>query len=216
MSDSIRVLVADDHMKVHRAMAALLGTTDDLQLIGYASNGQEAVTLCDELQPDVVLMDVLMPIMDGIEATHLILHKHPEIKIIALSSFVDDDNVRSMLKAGAIGFLLKNAPIHDLPQTIRTVVSGISVISSELTRLLLSSAHAEEAVNTSNLYNLTARELEVLRLMVKGLNNSEIAKALTVSLSTIKFHVSSIIAKLQVANRIEATALAVEKKLLSS
>jgi two-component system, NarL family, response regulator LiaR len=213
MSKTIRILVADDHMKVHRAIAALVEVTDDLQVIGYASNGQEAVMLCDELRPDVILMDVLMPVMDGIEATRLILNSHPHIKVIALSSFVDDDNVRNMLKAGAVGFLLKNAPLDDLPRTIRTTIGGMSVISSELTQMLLTTSPVE--ANAPDTYGLTMRELEVLRLMAKGMNNNDIARALTVSLSTIKFHVSSIISKMHVANRVEAAALAVEKKLLT-
>lgn len=213
MSKNIHILVVDDHMKVHRAIAALVEVTDDLQIIGYASNGQEAVMLCDELKPDVVLMDVLMPVMDGIEATHTILSRHPTIKIIALSSFTDDDN---MLKAGAAGFLLKNAPIDDLPRTIRTTISGISVISSELTHMLVTTSQAVVKSDSSDMFSLTLRELEVLRLMAKGLNNNEIAKSLTVSLSTIKFHVSSIISKMRVTNRVEAATLAVEKKLLNN
>ena len=213
MSKNIHILVVDDHMKVHRAIAALVEVTDDLQIIGYASNGQEAVMLCDELKPDVVLMDVLMPVMDGIEATHTILSRHPTIKIIALSSFTDDDN---MLKAGAAGFLLKNAPIDDLPRTIRTTISGISVISSELTHMLVTTSQAVVKSDSSDMFSLTLRELEVLRLMAKGLNNNEIAKSLTVSLSTIKFHVSSIISKMHVTNRVETATLAVEKKLLNN
>jgi len=117
-------------MKVHRAIAALVEVTDDLQIIGYASNGHEAVTLCDELKPDVVLMDVLMPVMDGIEATRTILNRHPTIKIIALSSFIDDDNVRNMLKAGAAGFLLKNAPLDDLPRTIIEVLGNMKAVQA--------------------------------------------------------------------------------------
>ena len=213
MSKNIHILVVDDHMKVHPAIAALVEVTDDLQIIGYASNGQEAVMLCDELKPDVVLMDVLMPVMDGIEATHTILSRHPTIKIIALSSFTDDDN---MLKAGAAGFLLKNAPIDDLPRTIRTTISGISVISSELTHMLVTTSQAVVKSDSSDMFSLTLRELEVLRLMAKGLNNNEIAKSLTVSLSTIKFHVSSIISKMHVTNRVETATLAVEKKLLNN
>jgi NarL family two-component system response regulator LiaR len=214
MTDFIRIVVVDDHLKIHRAISALIEVTDDLKIVGYASNGLEAVALCDELRPDAVLMDILMPHMDGIAATQIILSRHPEIKIIALSSFVDDDNVRNMLKAGAAGFLLKTAPLDDLPRTIRTTIGGISVISSELTQMLLSSASAKSS--TAETFGLTQRELEVLRFMVKGMNNNEIAKMLTVSLSTIKFHVSSIISKMNVANRVEAAALAVEKRLITN
>lgn len=212
MTDPIRILVVDDHVKIHRAISALIEVTDDMQIVGYASNGQEALTVCEEQQPDVILMDILMPVMDGIEATRRILSQYPTIKVIALSSFVDDDNVREMLKAGASGFLLKNVPLDDLPRTIRTTISGISVISSELTQMLLSTPPAKP--DTSDLYSLTDRELDVLRLMAKGMNNNEIARTLMVSLSTVKFHVSSIISKMNVANRVEAAALAVEKRII--
>jgi two-component system, NarL family, response regulator LiaR len=216
MSDFIRIVVVDDHLKIHRAISALIEVTDDIEIIGYASNGQEAVALCDELRPDAVLMDILMPIMDGIEATRIILNRNPSIRVIALSSYIDDNNVRDILKAGAAGFLLKTAPLDDLPRTIRTTISGMSVISSELTQMLLGTSPAPAQSHTAATYGLTQRELEVLSLMVKGLNNNEIARMLTVSLSTIKFHVSSIISKLNVTNRVEAATLAVEKRLIPS
>lgn len=208
----IRIVIVDDHIKVHRAIVAAIDLWDDLDLVGQASNGQEALELCAELQPDLVLMDVIMPVMDGIEATQALTERFPDIKVLALSSFQDEDSVRAMMEAGAIGYLLKSSSIHDLAQTIRTAYNGTAVFSAEVTQVLLRAPQSPETPRRD--YGLTRRENEVLKLMVEGLNNRQIAEALVVSQSTAKFHVSSILTKLSVESRVEAVALAVEQHLV--
>ncbi len=211
MTDPIRIVVIDDHAKVHMSIEAALAAFEDLDLVAHGSNGREALQLCMEYRPDVVLMDVIMPGMNGIEATQAIHAQLPEIKILALSSFQDDEAVRAMLQVGAVGYVLKTASIDDLAQTIRTAHSGKLVFSPEVMHVLLN----PPPDNPPQDFGLTSREREVLRLLVNGLNNAEIAEALTISLSTTKFHVSSIFAKLGVTNRVEAVALAVEKRLVN-
>jgi two-component system, NarL family, response regulator LiaR len=211
---TIKIVLVDDHVRVHQGIAAVMEAFDDLELIGQAANGQEAIDLCDELHPDVVIMDVLMPGMDGIEATRTIREYHPEIKILALSSSHDAAAVRAMLQAGAIGYLLKHSSIDDLAQTIRTVYAGKAVFSAELTSSFMQVQAPVSAGNPKD-YGLTPREREILQLMIDGLNNTEIAETLTISISTAKFHVSGVMTKLRVGNRVEAVALAVQEKLLT-
>ena len=206
---NIRILLADDHSKIHRSIAAVIEFIDDMVLVAQASNGEEAVQLCRDYQPDVVLMDVIMPQMTGIEATRLIHHEYPHIKILALSSFEDEDSVRDMMLAGASGYLLKNGSIDDLANTIRSAYSGKSVFSPEVTQTLL-----QKTETPSHDYGLTSREMEILKLMVDGLSNNEIAEALTISTSTAKFHVGNVLNKLSVNNRVEAVALAVSQNLI--
>jgi NarL family two-component system response regulator LiaR len=208
VSNYIRIAVIDDHIKVHMSIEAALVAFEDLKVIAHGSNGWEALQLCLDYHPDIILMDVIMPGMNGIEATKAIHAQVPEIKILALSSFEDEDAVRAMLQAGAVGYVLKTAPIDELAQAIRTAYTGTSVFSPEVVHILL------DQNRPSQDYDLTLRQREVLRLLVKGQNNTEIAEALSISLSTTKFHVSSILTKLGVNNRVEAVALAVEKKLV--
>lgn len=208
---AIRIILVDDHIKVHRAIVAAIDFWDDFELVGQASNGEEALHLCEECQPDLVLMDVVMPVMDGIQATRAISEQFPHIKVLALSSFQDEDSVRAMMEAGAVGYLLKTSSIVDLAQTLRAAYSGTAVFSAEVTQALL---HASPAAVPPPEYGLTPREYEVLKLMIEGLNNRQIAEALVVSQSTAKFHVSSILAKLKVESRVEAVALAVEQNLV--
>lgn len=207
----IKIVLVDDHIKIHRAISVAIEFWDDLELVGQASNGEEAIQLCADYQPDIVLMDVIMPGMDGIEATRAITQQFPQIKVLALSSFQDEDSVRAMMEAGAVGYLIKSSSIDDLAQTIRTAHGGTAVFSSEVTQVLLRSPSSGPRHD----YGLTPRETEVLKLMVEGLNNRQIAEALVVSQSTAKFHVSSILSKLQVESRIEAVALAVEQNLVT-
>ena len=209
----IRLIVVDDHIKVHQGIAAIIDAFEDLEIVGHASNGQEAISLVYEQQPDLVLMDVIMPVMNGIEATKRIHATQPHIKILALSSFQDADSVRDMLNAGAVGYVLKNASIDDLVHTVRAAHSGKIVLSPEISTLLLEMPHAPAPVHSAD-YGLTQREREILKLVVSGRNNGEIAGTLTISLSTVKFHVSSIFGKLGVTNRVEAARLAMESGLL--
>ncbi|MEP7136225.1 MAG: response regulator transcription factor [Chloroflexota bacterium] len=208
-SDPIRVVIVDDHLMVRRGLATFLKVSENLELVGEADSGESAIPLCVKLQPDVVLMDMVMQGMDGAAAMRLIRKQCPSVQIIALTSFKDDIFVKSALQAGAISYLLKGVSASELAQAIRAAHAGRPTISAEATEALIHAASQEVVLGPS----LTEREHEVLLLMVEGLNNTQIAGRLTVSPSTIKSHVSSILAKLGVASRTEAVALAVRHKL---
>lgn len=208
---TIRVMVVDDHDVVREGITAFLRAFPDLELVGEARDGQEAVDLCGHMQPDVILMDIVMPVLGGVEATHQIREKYPQVKVIILTSFNDEDSVQRGLQAGAISYLLKNASIHEMSNAIRAAHAGKSVLAPEAAQALIKSTIRPADPN----YNLKEREVEVLALMVRGMNNPQIAEQLYLSLSTVKFHVSSILAKLGVENRTEAAALAIEHGLVS-
>ena len=209
MSDKIRILLVDDHAVVRSGLSAFLSVNLDLELVGEAENGEQAVVRAGLLQPDVVLMDLMMPVMDGVAATAAIKKKHPHIQIIALTSFQEDELVQNALKAGAVGYLMKNVTARELASAIKSAKEGKMTLSSEAAQALVRAnqqAHETE--------NLTERELDVLKLMVEGLNNAEIAERLVVSLSTVKYHISNILGKLGVDNRVSAVTLALQKKLV--
>ncbi len=208
---SIRVLVVDDHDMVRSGLATFLLATDDLELVGEASSGEEAVTRCGELLPDVILMDLVMPGMDGIAATKEIRAHYPQTAIIALTSFGEEKMIRSALQAGAIAYLLKNVTAEELAQAIRAACAGQSTLSPEAAQSLVHSASRPSAP----LPMLTGREKEVLALMVEGLSNPQIADRLVVSRSTIKYHVSNVLSKLGATSRAEAIAIAVRGGLIS-
>ena len=213
MSDTqpIRVLLVDDHAVVRSGLATFLMVYDDLELVGQASDGAEAIRLCGQTQPDVVLMDLVMPVVDGATATHEIRQQYPSVQVIALTSFPEEDLVQRVLRAGAISYLLKNVSADELANAIRAAHRGRSTLAPEAAQALVHAAsHARDPG-----YNLTPREREVLGLMAQGLNNPDIAERMVVSRSTIKFHVSSILSKLGVASRTEAVALALQHKLVS-
>ena len=207
----IRVLIADDHAVVRNGLRFFLLAYDSLEPIGEASSGEECVTLCGELQPDVVLMDLMMPGIGGVAAIREIRQRYPRTQVIALTSFVDDRTVQAALKAGAISYLLKNVSADDLVAAIQAAQSGRATLAPEATQALVHAITDPPAPG----YDLTAREKEVLKLMIEGLNNLEIAKRLVIGLSTVKFHVSSILSKLNVASRAEAVAVALQRHLLS-
>lgn len=210
MPDRIRVLFVDDHLMVRRGLAAMLSVYDDLELVGETGNAEEAIHLCAELRPDVVLMDLLLPDMDGASATEIIRRQSPAIQVIALTSFEDDELLRRVIQAGAIGYLLKNVGADDLVAAIRAAHAGRPTLAPEaMPALLHAVAHAAPSST-----ELTERERAVLALMVKGMSNAAIAKQLALSLSTIRTHVSNILGKLGVATRTEAVALAVQRHLV--
>jgi NarL family two-component system response regulator LiaR len=212
MPDScIRVVIVDDHAMVRRGLAAFLKVFDDLELIGEAANGEEAVKLVAAVQPDVVLMDLVMDPMDGAAATRAIRQDHPRVQVIALTSFREVMLVQKALQAGAISYLLKNVSADELAAAIRAAHAGRSTLAPEAAEALVRAATQPPAPG----FDLTARERDVLELMVKGLSNVEIAERLVVSQSTIKTHVSSILAKLGVTSRTEAVALAIQHHLLN-
>jgi NarL family two-component system response regulator LiaR len=205
----IRVIVVDDHAVVRGGLRLFLLAFDDLELVGEAGSGERALLLCQEAQPDVVLMDLVMPGMSGVEATRLIRERHPQIKVIALTSFPEEELVQSALEAGAISYLLKNVSAGNLAAAIRAAHSGRPTLSPEAAEALV------RRVSEPKLgHDLTAREREVLVLMVEGLSNAEIAQRLVISESTAKFHVSNILSKLEAGSRAEAVAVALQNHLV--
>ena len=206
----IRVLLVDDHAVVRSGLGAVLSATDDMILVGEAGDGEQAVRLCEQFQPDVILMDLLMPKMDGVAATEIIHKRWPQIRIIALTSFKEKEYVEGALKAGAMSYLLKNISAGELSAAIRRAIAGQPSMSPEAAQILLQKVN-EPAKHGDD---ITDREREILLLMVDGLSNSEMAKRLVISQSTVKFHVSNILSKLGVASRTEAVALALKHNLV--
>jgi two-component system, NarL family, response regulator LiaR len=205
----IRVMIVDDHAVVRSGLGAFLSAVPDLDLIGEAENGEQAVVRARMLKPDVILMDLMMAGMDGITATKAIKECLPATQIIALTSFQEDELVQNALKAGAIGYLMKNVSVRDLESAIRSAVNGKMVLSPEAAQSLVRAT--QQAAETETLTN---REQEILKLMVGGLNNAEIAERIVVSLSTVKYHISNILMKLGVENRVAAVTLAIQRKLI--
>jgi NarL family two-component system response regulator LiaR len=217
MSEShpIRVMIVDDHSMVRRGLATILKIRPDLELVGEANNGREALHQCEEVRPDVILMDLVMPEMSGAEATKLIRERYASVQVIALTSFQEKELVREALQAGAISYLLKNVSAEDLAAAIREAHAGRSTLAPEAIQALIqadppSPVHQQDAAEA---FGLTPRERQVLALIVEGLNNPEIAERLVVSRSTAKAHVSNILSKLGVSNRAEAIALALQNNL---
>ena len=206
----IRVLLVDDHAVVRSGLSAFLLAYDELELVGEAGSGEEAVRICDRSRPDVVLMDLVMPGMDGAQATRAIRERCPTIQVIALTSFKEQELVVGALEAGAIGYLLKNVSAEELAKAIREAHAGRPTLAPEAAQALIRARREPPKVG----FDLTEREREVLALLVDGLSNPEIADRLVVSRSTIKFHVSSILSKLGVSSRTEAVAVAVKESLL--
>jgi NarL family two-component system response regulator LiaR len=210
-SKPIRVMLVDDHTMVRRGLATFLKAFDDLELAGEAENGQAAIQLCAKLQPDVILMDMAMPDMNGATATRAIRQQFPNVQVIALTSFKEEELVKSALEAGAIGYLLKDVSADELVRAIRSAHAGRATLSPEAAQALV---HAASQPPTPG-NDLTEREREVLALMIEGLNNTQIAGKLTVSSSTVKSHVSNILSKLGVASRTEAVTLALRNRIIS-
>jgi two-component system, NarL family, response regulator LiaR len=210
--DAIRVLITDDHAVVRNGLSSFLSAFDDFVLIGEAKNGEQSVRLCDQLQPDVVLMDLVMPGMDGSAAIRIIREKHPQIQVIALTSFKDREQVQAAIRAGAIGYMLKDLSAEELACAIRQAHAGKPTLAPEAAEVLILAARQPEQRIGSD---LTEREREVLALMVDGMNNQQIADHLVIGLSTTKSHVSNILSKLGVTTRTEAVSLAFQKKLVS-
>lgn len=209
-TNAIKVLIVDDHAVVRKGLRSFLQAYDDLELVGEASDGDEAVQFCEKLQPDVILMDLMMPRMDGETATTIIRQRFPQVQIIALTSFKGDRLVQKLLNAGAIGYLLKNVSADELAQSIRAARSGQPTLSPEATKALINSATQPRLPDL----NLTAREMEVLKLMANGFSNPQIAEKLSISRSTVKFHVSSILAKMNLNTRTEVVSFALHNHLV--
>lgn len=206
---TIKILLVDDHTVVRSGLSKFIMVNKDLKLIGEASDGAEAIQMVALHKPDVVLMDLMMPGVDGITATREIHQKYPLVKVIVLTSFADQNMVQGALQAGAIGYLQKNITAKELGNAIRSACAGKMTLSEEATQVLAQSV-AQPQIHGEQ---LTERERDVLKCMTDGLNNNEIAEKLVISLGTVKFHISNIFHKLGVNSRVEVVKMAIEQKL---
>ena len=206
----IRVLIADDHTIVRRGIKAFLGQTEDIQVVGEADNGLDAVRLSKQLDPDVILMDLLMPKMDGIEATRRVTAWQPHVRVLVLTSFVHDDKVFSAIKAGALGYLLKESEPVELIHSIHRVYLGEPSLNSSIARKMIMEMQVGSSARLTT-DPLTSREIEVLQLLAKGLSNEEIAAQLLVSAVTVRTHICHFMAKLHLANRVQAALYALRE-----
>lgn len=208
--EPIKVLIVDDHRVVRQGLRMFLGLDADLQVVGEAANGQEALEMVASVGPDVVLMDLLMPVMDGITATEEIRHEHPEVEVLALTSVLEDTSVINAVKAGAIGYLLKDTDADELCKAIKAAAAGQVQLAPKAAERLMREVRAPD-----NPEKLTERETEVLRLLAIGKSNKEIALAMQIGETTVKTHVSNILAKLGVPSRTQAALYAVRIGLVS-
>lgn len=213
MNETIRILVVDDHVVVRKGLIAVLETEPGFEIVGEAGNGAEANQLACQLLPDVVLMDIIMPVMDGIEATRQIKRTCPVVNILILTSVSSNDKVLPALTAGAIGYLLKDSTPDDLIRAIRRVAAGEGSLDPSVTRLVLAQMNAP-AASTSAENELTERELDVLKLMARGFSNAEIAREMVVSNATVHTHVSRVLTKLNLASRTQAALYAIKRGLV--
>lgn len=208
----IRVMIVDDHLLVRDGLKLLVSTFDDLEVVAVADDGQQAVELCENAQLDVVLMDIVMPNMDGPTATARIRESWPQVQVLALTSFVEEDLVQRAIGAGAIGYLLKKASADELAAAIRAAHQGRFTIDPDAMQVLVQFVHRPPPLG----HDLTQREREVLVLLAEGLTNKEIAEKLTLSPATVRVYVSHILSKLGASNRTEAARLALEHGLVSN
>lgn len=206
----IRVMIVDDHPMVRDGLKVGLTAQPDMEFVGEAENGTEAINLCAQTRPDVILMDMMMPEVDGPTATQVIRGRFPAVQIIALTSFEEPALVRKAIQAGAIGYLLKNVTMDKLAEAVRLAHAGQPIMAPEATRALMNIPEQKQAPG----HDLTERERQVLALLAQGLTNLEIAARLSISESTTSFHVSNILSKLNAGNRTEAVRLALEHKLV--
>jgi NarL family two-component system response regulator LiaR len=209
-SKRIRVMIVDDHAVVRSGLSAFLSIYADLEMVGEAESGEDALARIGLLLPDVILMDLMMPGMDGVQTTRAVKQKYPQIQIVALTSFKEENMVQGALQAGAMGYLLKNVSATELSSAIRSAYAKRMTLSSEAAEVLVQAT--TQTIPASD--DLTEREREVLGLMVEGLNNGEIAERLVVSQSTVKFHIANIFAKLGVDNRVGAVTMALQRRLV--
>ena len=206
----IRVIIVDDHPMVRQGLGAFLFIEDDLELVGEAANGAEALQMCEQTQPDVVLMDLMMPVLDGVAATRAIRERWPQTQVIALTSFQEKELIRAAIQAGAISYVLKSVSVDELAKAIRAAFAGQPTLAPEATQALIQAAREPDGPGS----DLTEREREVLALLVEGVSNPQIADRLIVSVSTVRSHVSSVLSKLGASSRAEAVALALRNKLV--
>ena len=221
MSEIIRVLLADDHAMLRQGTAELLNREPEIEIVGEAGDGREAVDLAGSLHPDIVVMDVRMPVLSGIEATRLIREAYPEVQVLVLTAHDDDQYIFSLLQAGASGYLLKTAPISELVKAIELVNAGESPLDPSIARKVVVRMAGErerklqEEKESLDVETLTARELEVLQLLAQGLSNRAIAEMLYISDRTVQAHLTSIFAKTHVSSRLEAVLKAIRRGWLA-
>lgn len=208
----IRVLIVDDHAMVRQGIATFIELQDDIELVGEATNGREAIARVEELEPDVVLMDLVMPEMDGVTATREIKARHPDVKVLALTSFVNDAQITPALQAGAVGYLLKDISADELMKAIRAAQRGESPLAPAVAKKLIEDV-SQPHEDTRRIAQLTEREHQVLALLGRGLSNKEIAAKLSITEKTAKFHVSSVLSKLGLGDRTQAALFAVKHKV---
>ncbi|PYI50882.1 response regulator [Paenibacillus flagellatus] len=207
MESEIKVLLVDDHEMVRIGLAAVLGTEDGIEVVGEASNGAEGIRLAQEYNPDVVLMDLVMEGMDGIETTRKLLQQMPHIKVIVLTSFLDDEKMYPVIEAGAFSYLLKTSRASEIAQAIRAAVKGQSVLEQQVAAKMMNRFRQPKPAAEPH-HELTDREMEVLRLIAAGKSNQEVADELFIGIKTVKFHVTNILAKLGVDDRTQAAIYA--------
>jgi two-component system, NarL family, response regulator LiaR len=216
MNERIRILIVDDHPLIREGLRAILETQPDMELVGEARDGNEAVARAQALKPDVILMDLALPHMDGVEATRQIIQKDPLVRVLILSNYLDDDKVFGVLKAGAKGYLIKETNPQDLRQAVRAVYQGKSALDPAVQRKLVDQFAQTNGKSASSKDNLTEREQEVLRLMAQGLTNPQIGHKLSIAEGTVRFHVSNVLKKLGLKNRTQAVLYAVHNGLADS
>jgi NarL family two-component system response regulator LiaR len=211
-TDKTRLLIVDDHKVVRNGLRVFISLYDEIEVVGEAKNGQEALEQCATHQPDVVLMDMVMPVMDGPTATRLIREQFPEVQVLALTSFDEEEIVHRAIEAGAVGFLYKDVEEEELVGAIRSVREGRPALAPEAMQALMD--RSAQQTESANIEPLTKRELEVLNLVAKGMTNPQIAEQLVISPSTVQFHVHNILGKLGVGTRTEAVTKAIQSKLI--
>jgi NarL family two-component system response regulator LiaR len=213
MDSNIKVLLVDDHEMVRIGLAAVLGTEDGIEVVGEASNGQDGIRLATEYRPDVVLMDLVMEGMDGIETTRKLLQLYPECKVIVLTSFLDDEKMYPVIEAGAFSYLLKTSRASEIAQAIRAAAKGQSILESQVASKIMNRFRQPKPAAAPH-EDLTEREMEVLRLIAAGKSNQEAADALFIGVKTVKFHVTNVLSKLGVEDRTQAAIYAFKHGLV--